>query len=1159
VNSRPLTPAFLAPLAFSILPLPQAAAQTTYSWRSEATTGNWNLADNWWDGVQTALPAGNEILQFANDVQPSMTNDLAATTRHRIMFTSGATVARTIAGTTANAFEPMSGNGPLIQNDSTGAHAINFPITIDTQNLTINTAAGPLSIGGAISGSQGLDKQGTGVLTLSATNSYAGKTSITAGAISVDGDNRLGSEPGAAVADQLSLSGGGALRATGTATITFSTNRGITLGTGGGALESNSMATNLNANFPMKVTGTGPLALRANGNTSDTGGSVGGNLGLTNTANDFTGDVTIHSGVVNFGSDGSFGATTNDIILAGGGLVATAARTLPATRDIVLSGGGDRIFRVYGGITFTINGAITGTGNVRHTDGGTLALAGANTFTGNVISAGGAGRIIALSGNNSYTGVTHIVNGSTVRLDANNTVPDTSSVLMYANGVFNANGKTDTVRGLFVGSAGDSNSTVNLGGAGSTGTLTIANNSMPAGSPTNIGDAFHSKLTGIGTIEYKHTTSDTAIWNWLNTTNDFTGNIVISRGRLRSALNAGAGVWGNVDNDIVFNGDVVATLSNGLGTASLQGNASGALVFPATRSIILNSGKEGTFYVWGGNTYTIDGQVTGAGNLRKEDGGILLLNNVTNNYSGLTRIAQGTLRVGAVGAVSDSSGVEIAGGTFDTNLLDESVASLTGTGGNVGGGGTLTVLTSGSASYSGAINGASTLRMAGTGTQTISGTGDNVNGWARVDSGTLVLGKTSTSGVHSVGRTNAVGLTITGGTAQIGGSGGDQIYSETHVHQTGGFFDLNGSNEAFRALTGTAGTVHNSASATISELTVGQGSVALDSYAYAGSLTDGSGQLKLTKTGLGTQALSGTSSHTGLTSVAEGRLLVNGTFSASNVSVGSGAVLGGTGTVTGTVSVGVGGTVAPGASTGTLTAGTGLIDGNLQVELDGASADRLTVTGELNITNANLVIDTPGAGATEAVYIIASYGTLTGTDFASTSPLPDGYALDYNYQGNKQIALVGSATPYQSWANTSGLDNSNDDPADDPDKDGQTNLEEFAFDGDPLSGEASGKIVSAISQIGPDKVLTLTLPVRTGADFNGDGDLASDPIAGLIYKIQGSIDLSDFITMNITEVTPAIVPPGTPTLSSGQWTYRTFRVPTAVPGAAKQFLRAVAE
>ena len=1158
MKSQTLAPAILAPITFSILPLTQASAQTTYFWRSEATTGSWQFADNWWDGAQTATPAGNETLEFGNNVQLAMTNDLTATTRHRITFTNTATDARTIAGATPNAFEPMTGNGPRILNNSTGAHAINFPITINTENLIVDTAAGPLSLGGAISGSQGITKQGTAVLTLSAANSYAGKTSISAGAVSVDGENRLGTAPGAAVADQLSLSGGGALRSTGTASITYSANRGITLGTGGGALESNTMATNLNVNFPQKITGTGALALRANGNTSDTGGSVGGNLGLTNGANDFTGDVTIHSGVVNFTSDGSFGAATNDIILAGGGFVATANRNLPATRDIVLSGGGDRIFRVYGSTTFTINGAITGTGNVRHTDGGTLELKGNNSFTGNLISAAGIGRVIALSGNNSFTGFTHVTNESTVRLDANNTMPDTSAVLMYNNAVFNANGRTDTVRGLFVGSTGDTTASVNLGPAASTGTLTIANVTMPAGSPTNIGAEFYAKITGTGTIEYKHSTSDTTLWNWQNTANDFTGNILISRGRLRSALNAGAGAWGNVDNDIVFNGDVIANLANGLGSASLQGAASGALVFPVTRSIILNTGKEGTFYVWGGNTYTVNGQVTGAGNLRKEDGGTLLLNNTSNNYTGLTRIAQGTIKVGAAGTIPDASGVEMTGGTIDTSLLNESVASLSGTGGNVGGGGRLTVLTSGSASFSGAVNGTSTLCMAGTGTQTIAGTGDNGDGYARVESGTLVLAKTSTGSVHSVGRNNNVGLTITGGTAQLGGSGNDQIYVETHVNQTGGVFDLNGTSEGFRALTGTGGTVLNSAAATFSDLTLGQNSGAADTYTYAGSLTNGTGQLSLTKTGAGTQVLSGSCSHSGLTSVGSGTLQVNGTVSQSTVTVGGGATLGGTGTVSGEVSVSTGGTIAPGASTGTLTIGTCLLDGTLKIELNGASSDRLTVTGELDIMNAGLVIETPGAGATQPVYVIASYDTLTGATFPTEPVLPPGYTINYNYQGNKQIALIATATPYELWADGKGLDETNDDPTDDPDKDGITNLEEFAFDGEPLSGTDTGKIVGAIRLVESNNVLTLTLPVRTGAEFNGDGDLVSNPISGLVYKIQGSTTLSDFTSMNVTEVSPAITT-GLPGLTNAQWTYRTFRVPAPVNGAPKQFLRATAE
>ena len=1138
--------------------VPHLSAQTTYSWRAEASDGSWQLADNWWDGVQTATPGGSEILSFDNDAQPVMTNDLTVTTRHRILFNSGLTVSRSVSGVTQNLFASSGANPPLIQNSSAVLHSLDFPILLDPTDLTVDAATGPLGLGGVISGSGGLLKTGGEILTLGGANDFTGKMSVTGGTVSIDADNRLGAAPGAAVADQLGLDGG-TLRITGAASVTLNANRGITLGAGGGTLDNASMSQGLNVNINQQISGTGPLALRANGNTSDTGGGVGGNLTLGNAGNTFTGDVTIHSGVVSFNGDGAFGAATNDIILAGGGLVATANRTLAATRDIVLSGGGDRIFRVYGGQTFTINGAITGSGNVRHTDGGTLQLNGNNSFTGNLMVAGGVGRVIALGGTNTYSGYTHLVNGSTLRLDADNALPDTSAVLLYGGTVFNVNGRTDTVRGVFVGGISDTNTTVNLGASGSTGTLTIANNSMPGGSPTNIGGNFYGRFTGFGNVEYNHATSDTANWDWQSLTNDFTGDVVITRGRLRTTLNGGVGSFGAATNDLVFNGDIVSTLGNAQGKASLQGASSGALNLGIDRSIILNDGKEGTLYVWSGNTYTVNGQVTGGGNLRKEDGGILQLTNPANDYTGLTRIAQGTLRLAVADVLPDASSVEIAGGNLDLNLLPESVASLFGTGGAVNGGGTLTVLTSGSAEYSGVIQNATTLRMAGTGTQTLSGTTDNGNGWARVDSGTLVLAKASTATVHAVGRTNAVGLTIAGGTARLAGTGNDQIYFDVHVNQTGGVFDFNGTDEGFRALTGTGGTVRNDLAATASTMTLGENSTVDDSYTYSGTITDGEGSMALLKVGAGTQILAGTNSHTGATSINAGRLLINGTVTASAITVASGSgALGGTGSVATPVTVIYPGTIAPGANVGTLTVAACDLDGFLEIDLDGATADRLDVTGELDITSADVVFKTPGAGATEPVYIIASYGTLVGTEFLTEIDLPAGYSIDYNYESNNQIAIIASGTPFQLWAAAKGLDATNNGPGDDPDKDGISNLAEFAFDDDPLSGTASGKVVGRIATISGQPYLTLTLPVRDGAVFSGPGDLVSAPVAGVTYTIQGSTDLADFTSMNLVEVTPALTA-GLPAPLSSGWSYRTFRTPDPTGSLARQFIRALAE
>jgi hypothetical protein len=177
--------------------------------------------------------------------------------------------------------------------------------------------------------------------------------------------------------------------------------------------------------------------------------------------------------------------------------------------------------------------------------------------------------------------------------------------------------------------------------------------------------------------------------------------------------------------------------------------------------------------------------------------------------------------------------------------------------------------------------------------------------------------------------------------------------------------------------------------------------------------------------------------------------------------------------------------------------------------------------------------------------------------------------LDYAYEGNK-IALVSAATPYDAWATFKGLTGApglENGKTDDPDNDGKDNLYEFAFDGNPLSGANDGKIVGKVATVGGNQVLTLTLPVRSGATFADDfGDELSALVDGVYYRIEGDEILVNFAD-TIDEVTggdATAIQAGLPGLSdvnaatSADWTYRTFRAPGTVSTVSKAFLRAKA-
>ena len=136
-------------------------------------------------------------------------------------------------------------------------------------------------------------------------------------------------------------------------------------------------------------------------------------------------------------------------------------------------------------------------------------------------------------------------------------------------------------------------------------------------------------------------------------------------------------------------------------------------------------------------------------------------------------------------------------------------------------------------------------------TATFTGSTDNnYNGLTTVSAGILVLNKASSAGVHAF----AGDLTVAGGTVRLAGTGGDQIADSAAVTVSSGTLDVNGKTETIRALSGSGNIVLAGGILTIAD---GNGANFSGSIAGTGSLT---------KSGTGTQYLSGANLYNGPTS-----------------------------------------------------------------------------------------------------------------------------------------------------------------------------------------------------------------------------------------------------------------------------------------------------
>jgi fibronectin-binding autotransporter adhesin len=328
------------------------------------------------------------------------------------------------------------GSGMILVNGNVGANlstvtggTLEGSAGGDLLLLQYNTAGG-LTIGSTIAdntSSTGLTVAGSGVVTLTAANSYTGQTYLNSGTLQISANSALGN---AATGAQINFDGG-TLATTGSFSLdnSGSNARNLVLANGGGTLSPATGTLTVDGT----VSGTGSLTMAGastlllTGANTYTGGTVlttgtlqlgssgalgggglvlnGGALQAIGAARTVTGPVTLQA---NSSIVGSLGITfSNTLTMSGGSYTITnslATGSLLMTGNVFLSNGvtvGSQQLTFAGagyteidGVIADNNGVSTAPNGVTLNSTGTLDLTGANTYSGRTISAGGGAIIV---------------------------------------------------------------------------------------------------------------------------------------------------------------------------------------------------------------------------------------------------------------------------------------------------------------------------------------------------------------------------------------------------------------------------------------------------------------------------------------------------------------------------------------------------------------------------------------------------------------------------------------------------------------------------------------------------------------------------------------------------------------------------------------------
>ena len=433
------------------------------------------------------------------------------------------------------------------------------------------------------------------------------------------------------------------------------------------------------------------------------------------------------------------------------------------------------------------------------------------------------------------------------------------------------------------------------------------------------------------------------------------------------------------------------------------GNADAQQVFKADNTDNLNLGSSwvGGTAPGAGNTAVWDSTVTGANSTQL---------GATTSWNGLTILNPGgtvTINIGANTLNLGGGGINLLNATQDLVISGGANNLVTDPGGDlaiqVGAGRQVEIQTR--------VEQSGRFIMSGDGTLLLTGSGDNAGTQGTVNGGTVILAKASSASVHALG--GGTHIANAGGTFQLGGTGGDQIYFQSTVNLNGGTLDMNGRNEGFNHLTGN-GTVTNSAAATNSTLTLG---LHTGDSTFGGLINDGAGTVALVKTGGGIRTLTNTgSTYSGGTTINGGFLRITGD--------------GSLGATSGAVTLTTDGTLQNNNSTVTLDANRQIILAGGEGRLRAGWSQSITVNGQVTgpgnlrvmndsgfvaLTNAannysgGTIIGGPGSGDTAVLRITgdAMLGATSGAVTLNHNGILQNNASTVSLDANRQLILAG--------------------------------------------------------------------------------------------------------------------------------------------------------